>query len=127
MLKLSFLEPNNAASAALFNSFYQLQKSDENQNSIFDQVSGEDEGASDGGTTVTSGDGGKDSKTDLFHAHHLHHHHHHLHHHHEPGSAGAAAATGTLCTLMFPECSYQCAICDKIFGNQDTLMVSKDR
>ncbi|XP_061512020.1 zinc finger and SCAN domain-containing protein 2 [Anopheles gambiae] len=114
--------PLHAASAALFNSFYQLQKSDENQNSIFDQVSGEDEGASDGGTTVTSGDGGKDSKTDLFHAHHLHHHHHHLHHHHEPGSAGAAAATGTLCTLMFPECSYQCAICDKIFGNQDTLM-----
>ncbi|XP_053665084.1 zinc finger protein 142-like [Anopheles marshallii] len=110
-----------AASAALFSSFYQLHKSDENQNSIFDQVSAEDEGASDGGTTVTSGDGGKDSKTDLLHAHHLHHHHHHLHRHHEPGTAGTAAG-GTLCTLMFPECSYQCAICDKIFGNQDTLM-----
>uniref|UniRef100_A0A182LZA2 C2H2-type domain-containing protein n=1 Tax=Anopheles culicifacies TaxID=139723 RepID=A0A182LZA2_9DIPT len=96
-------------------------KSDENQNSIYDQVSAEDEGASDGGTTVTSGDGGKDTKTDLLHAHHLHHHHHHLHHHHESGGVGTAA-TGTLCTLMFPECSYQCGICEKIFGNQDTLM-----
>uniref|UniRef100_A0A182P7Z3 C2H2-type domain-containing protein n=1 Tax=Anopheles epiroticus TaxID=199890 RepID=A0A182P7Z3_9DIPT len=113
--------PLHAASAALFSSFYQLQKSDENQNSIFDQASAEEEGASDGGTTVTSGDGGKDTKTDLLHAHHLHHHHHHLHHHHEPGSAGTAAG-GTLCTLMFPDCSYQCAICDKIFGTQDTLM-----
>uniref|UniRef100_A0A182KFM9 Uncharacterized protein n=1 Tax=Anopheles christyi TaxID=43041 RepID=A0A182KFM9_9DIPT len=121
MLAGSGSSPLHAASAALFSSFYQLQKSDENQNNIFDQGSAEDDGASDGDTTVTSGDGGKDSKTDLLHAHHLHHHHHHLHHHHEPGSTGATAS-GTLCTLMFPECSYQCAICEKIFGNQDTLM-----
>ncbi|XP_053676337.1 zinc finger and BTB domain-containing protein 17-like [Anopheles nili] len=110
-----------AASAALLSSLYQLRKSDENQNSIFD-VGSADEGASDGGTTGAS-DGGKDSKQELLHAHHLHHHHHHLHHHHEPGTAGSGGAGSTaLCSLMYPDCSYQCAICDKIFGTQDTLM-----
>ncbi|KFB41007.1 zinc finger protein [Anopheles sinensis] len=122
--------PLATASAALFSSFYQLQpKSDENQNSIYEAHGGgtsADE-ASDGGTTEATSDGGKDSKTDdlLLHTHplHHHHHHHHLHHHHEPGVAGGSGpGGGPLCSLMFPDCSYQCAICDKIFGNQDTLM-----
>ncbi|XP_058122222.1 zinc finger protein 227 [Anopheles ziemanni] len=122
--------PLATASAALFSSFYQLQpKSDENQNSIFEAHGGgtsADE-ASDGGTTEATSDGGKDSKADelMLHTHplHHHHHHHHLHHHHEPGVAGGSGpGGGPLCSLMFPDCSYQCAICDKIFGNQDTLM-----
>uniref|UniRef100_A0A182ISH6 C2H2-type domain-containing protein n=1 Tax=Anopheles atroparvus TaxID=41427 RepID=A0A182ISH6_ANOAO len=126
--------PLASASAALFSSFYQLQpKSDENQNSIFEAHGGggtsADE-ASDGGTTEATSDGGKDSRADelvLVHGHPLHHHHHHHHHHRhqhlEPGMAGGSEpGSGPLCSLMFPECSYQCAICDKIFGNQDTLM-----
>ncbi|XP_035795079.1 zinc finger and BTB domain-containing protein 17-like [Anopheles albimanus] len=118
------------AASALFSSFYQLQKSDENQNSICDHASA-DEGSD--GTTGAS-DGGKDSQPELggTHGHPLHHlhdhHHHHLHYHHPetadaiPGPSSAIPGHTSVCTLMYPDCSFQCAICDKIFGNQDTLM-----
>ncbi|XP_050094599.1 zinc finger protein 142-like [Anopheles aquasalis] len=120
------------AASALFSSFYQLQKSDENQNSICDHASA-DEGSD--GTTGAS-DGGKDSQTELVaHGHPLHHlhdhHHHHLHYHHPetadaiPGPSSAIPGHASVCTLMYPDCSFQCAICDKIFGNQDTLMLNE--
>ncbi|XP_053696687.1 zinc finger protein 2 [Sabethes cyaneus] len=105
----SLQHPQNVTmpSVSVLNSLYEIEKSDENQNSIFSAISSASSGV---GIDVTNGEMhpffGLDTSEML-------------------GYNLASKVTTSVrpIALGFSEYSFRCQICDKIFGSQDTLMM----
>ncbi|XP_058818947.1 zinc finger protein 235-like [Topomyia yanbarensis] len=92
---------------SVLSSLYQIEKSDENQNSIFSATSS---ASSSVGMDANNSDMhpffGMDASDMLGYS----------------LASNVTTAVGPF-TLGFPEYTFQCQICDKIFGSQDTLMM----